>query len=226
MNLSEILGAEVRDTSGRRIGRIRDLGVLIDTQLPVVSSVWVGRGEGRRVGWDEVSIPTLPAVVLRAGFRPARPVARELRLAGDVLDRQVFDSRGKRLSRVADVALTLAGGRLEVVAVETGAAGIARRLGLRRLAARFRPSLVDWRELHLLSGRGHALQLDSSAAGVHRLEPVHLVELVRRAPHRRGVEVLGRVHPARAEHTRALLASAARRRRSSDPLAARKRAPS
>ena len=56
----------------------------------------------------------------------------ELLLVRDVLDTQIIDVVGHRVSRVSDVVIThRADGRLEVVAVEVGSAAVFRRLGLR-----------------------------------------------------------------------------------------------
>jgi hypothetical protein len=150
----------------------------------------------------------------------------ELLLRRDVLDRQVFDGVGARLTRVGDIHLEADAGALRVTAVETGLAAIVRRLGARRIAARMQPRVIGWNDLHLVSGPGHALQLSSPDAAVHRLHPTIVAELIRRAPTRPGSEVLERLHPSRREKVRATLASATPRRRSSDPLSVRKHAPS
>ena len=222
LRLSELIGSHVVDADGRSLGRLRDVGVGLGEELPPATSVHV-RGDGT------AGTITTRVEVEGAGALAPRPLdagAGELLLARDVLDRQIFDGGGKRLSRVADVILELDGAILRVAAVETGAAGILRRLGLRRVAARLHPALVRWGDLHLLSGPGHALQLAAPAAAVHRLDDERLAELVRRAPSRRGAEVLEHVHPHRRARVRELLARAVPRRRSADPLSARRHAPS
>ena len=222
LRLSELIGSDVSGADGRPLGRLRDVGVGLGEELPPATSVHVG-GDGT------AGTITSGVEVEGAGALAPRPLdagAGELLLARDVLDRQIFDGGGKRLSRVADVILELDGATLRVAAVETGAAGILRRLGLRRLAARLQPALVGWGDLHLLSGPGHGLQLAAPAAAVHRLDDERLAELVRLAPSRRGAEVLEHVHPHRRARVRELLDRAVPRRRSADPLSARRHAPS
>lgn len=222
LTLSELIGRRVTGADGTRLGRLRDVGVGLGDELPPATTVHVrdhGTAETITARVEVERVGALAPRQLEAG-------TGELLLARDVLDRQLFDARGKCMSRVADVILELDGGTLRVAAVETGAAGILRRLGLRRLGSRLRPTLVDWVDLHLLSGPGHALQLAAPTAAVHRLDDERLAELVRRAPSRHGAEVLRHVHPERRARVRELLDRAVPRRRSADPLSARRHAPS
>jgi sporulation protein YlmC with PRC-barrel domain len=146
-----------------------------------VSTLRVRLRDGRflTLPWDAVVVLGDGATV-RRGTAPAAP-ADELLLAADVLDRQIVDLRGRRITRVGDVELAEDGRRLRIAAVEIGPEAILRRLGLRRLARRFRPRLLPWDQLRLLSGRGYRLQLETrpeQAAEAHSL-------LAERRSHRR-----------------------------------------
>jgi hypothetical protein len=158
---------------------------------------------------------------------PYRPNVKqiELLLARDVLDRQVYDSRGRRLTRVGDVVLDREGETVTVAGIDSGAAAILRRIGLQRLSARRQPLVAAWRDLHLLTGPGHELQLRLPSTAVHRLDNAQLVELVRRSAVRQGEAVLATLQEQRRADVDEGLAQAAPRRRSSDPLSARKHAP-
>jgi hypothetical protein len=151
--------------------------------------------------------------------------AEELRLARHVLDRQVYDAGGRRLTRVGDVVLDWQGATVSVAGIDTGAAAILRRIGLRRVAARRRPLVAAWSDVHLLSGPGHELQLRMSGSAVHRLDNAELVELVRRSAVGPGEAVLAALGEERGAEVGDAVAHAAPRRRSSDPLTARKHAP-
>lgn len=116
-----------------------------------------------------------------------------LLLGRDVLDCQVFDAAGKRLARVGDVRLQDDGGVLRVVGVEVGTGVVIRRLGLARLAARWREDPIDWKDVHLASARGHALTLGTQTA--HRLSPSDLAELLGHLPANRGADLLEELPP-------------------------------
>jgi sporulation protein YlmC with PRC-barrel domain len=228
--LTELLGCEVVDAAGVRAGRLVDLAVDLGEVEPTVLRVLFRkerRGQLLEVPW--VAVADLgPPVRLRSAADPgaASPKARnELLLAAHVLDRQIFDGRGMCLRRVGDVDLALADSRLHLRAVEVGVATLCRRVGLARLTRGISAEVVDWPELHLTTGPGHALQLRSGAAGIHRLSVDQLAALALHLPTPRADEVLGAATPARAEAARAL-APPFLHRRGRWPLHFRHRAPS
>jgi sporulation protein YlmC with PRC-barrel domain len=151
MLLTELLGLEVIDHQGRSAGRLHDLVVAVDREWPpVVGAVLRG---------DHVVQP------VATGFDPAAPAIGEgsevdgLWLVRDVLDTQVYDIAGHRISRVGDVVLEMSDGALVVSAIEAGLAPVLRRLGLPRASRRARGRTLAWSELHPLSRRGHSLVL-------------------------------------------------------------------
>jgi hypothetical protein len=148
----------------------------------------------------------------------------ELWLVEHVLDTQVIDVGGRRLVRVGDVALEEeGGGLLRLAGVEIGKAAVLRRLGLGRWGRRAGSELVDWRDLHLASGRGHALQLRTAASRVHRLTAKELEAVVARLPAHRAAEVLEVVQPGSGEP---VASRRGRPPRYHGVLSARRRAPS
>lgn len=207
--LTELLGRDVVDAAGHRAGRLVDLAVDLCEVEPTVSRMLLRkerRGPPLEVPWAAVA-DLGPPIRLRSAADPgaASPKARdELLLAAHVLDRQIFDGRGMCLRRIGDIDLALADGRLQLRAVEVGIATLCRRVGLARLTRGISAEVVDWPELHLTSGPGHALQLRSGAAGIHRLTVEQLAALAACLPTARADEVLGAATPARAEAARTL----------------------
>jgi sporulation protein YlmC with PRC-barrel domain len=164
--LTELLGAEVVDTSGRRAGRLADMVVAPDPDHPPVVGV-VLRGERivRRVA---------------EGVDPAGLVVGEgeaqdgLWLVRDVLDTQVYDVAGLCVSRVGDVVLEISDGVVVLSGVEAGLAPVLRRLGLVAAPRRVRPRTVSWSDLHPLSKRGHSLVLAADPQRAQeRIEAAH-----------------------------------------------------
>ena len=62
-------------------------------------------------------------------------------------------------------------------------------------------SAVDWSDLHLVSRRGHLLQLAGPAAAIHRLDDAGLAHLMAMLPTQHAAEVLAQVAPQRAADT-------------------------
>ncbi len=223
--LSELIGRPVLEPTGEESGRLRDLAVRLTEPYPSVTRLVVGRGRRRRViGWEQVSGIRDQALQLSpapAGAAEGPLGGDEVWLAEHVLDTQVIDIAGRRLVRVGDVALERDRGALRLAGVEIGKAAVLRRLGLRRLGRRAGSELVDWRDLHLTSRRGHALQLRTTASRVHRLTAEELDAVVARLPPHRAAEVVEAVQPTEAEAV-----GAPRQRRYHRILSARHRAPS
>ena len=207
--LSSLLRRPVVDSGGRRLGRLRDVTVLLDRSHPLVHRAIVDTPTGDRAlpwphrsTWDggRLVIAESPEEVPRTPVHgePALE-AHELLLGRDVLDTQVVDLAGHRLSRVSDVLLVAPpGGGLEVAAVDVGLGGLLRRMGLRRLAERLGPAAIDWQDLHLTSSRGHVVQLSTATAGMHRLDAAELAELLARLSPEKATDVMRTVGPERS----------------------------
>lgn len=198
LSLTDHLGQDVLAADGGRVGSVADLAFRFDDVYPLVTGLVTAqrRGAQRYVSWELVGSFERSAVALRLPTRllPAAELADdELLLCQHVLDGQIFDAVGKRLARVGDVELDREDGLLRVVAVDVGASPLLRRLGLRRTARRVRVEAVDWKDLHVMGGRGHALQAGAPNAALHRLGPAELAELMARLPVQQGAELLGHI---------------------------------
>jgi sporulation protein YlmC with PRC-barrel domain len=225
--LSELIGLPVLDPGGERRGRLRDLAVHLPEQYPPVLRVRIGTGRRERViAAERAASFEGGAVRLNAPWESLSEQALgrdEIWLGVHVLDTQVVDVGGRRLVRVGDVALDETDGALRLRGVEIGKAAVLRRLGLRRLGRRLDSELVDWRELHVTSGRAHKIQLGTSAARVHRLTPSELEAVIARLPAHRAAEVVEAVKPTPPKPAPV---RRPRRRRYHRILRARRRAPS
>jgi sporulation protein YlmC with PRC-barrel domain len=208
LELTECLGTDVVDADGVRLGKLVDLAALLEHPYPMVSRLQVrtARRSVRYVPWRTVADLGVSGVQLTAraeeleGARAGADSLQtdELLLAEHVLDTQILDIGGKRVVRVGEVELAPEGNDLLVAGVEVGRASLFRRLGLRRYASRMQPELVDWRDLHIASGRGHALQLRTTGARVHHLGASELAQVVSRLPVAYGADVLRAVGPETA----------------------------
>jgi sporulation protein YlmC with PRC-barrel domain len=196
---------------GAKVGRLVDLVVRLDTPDPRIVRMRVGRR--RWVAEIETvfvrNLDVTPVVSDPARLEAPRLGDDELLLGRHVLDAQIVDLEGKRVTRVGDVTIELES--LTVAGVTVGLSAVLRRLGLRRLAEHARTESVDWRDLHLTSRRGHMLLLDSPAAALHRARPDALSHLVAHLPHRHAHEVLTAVGAEKAEAVRRAPTASARR---------------
>ncbi len=207
--LSRLLHGDVLDAHGSSVGVITDVVARADPDraLPVVEYVELARRRRPSVlvpctALDmahprHVRLKT--AVAQDSPFAAGPPGDDEIRLARDVLDAQVVDITGRRVTRVADVVITRrAGGQLEVVGVEVGFDAVLRRLGATWLARRIGNDAIAWTDLHLLSERGHSIQLAAPSSAIHRLDARALATLVAQLGTGPAADILAAKAPALA----------------------------
>ncbi len=197
--LSDLIGSDVRAASGHVIGHLLDLTADAGTdRYPKVLRLAIGRrGKIRQLmAWEHVASFEHGSIELTVAQtdNPSRVAtvlgASELLLGRDVLDTQIVDVAGKRLARVSELLLSRDDDTVRVRAVEVGAAGVLRRLGLDRLAERAPQRAVDWADLHLTSPRSRALQLSTPGSGLHRLEAHELAAVMAQLPAASAAHVL------------------------------------
>jgi CBS domain-containing protein len=225
--LTEEIGQPVVDAEGRVLGRLRELVVDVNDPSASVVRLGMRRGRRalRWAAWDDVVSFERTSVLLRPGApvwaedrtatgtgpdagagtdggtgagRSGAAPPTELWLCRDVLDAQILDAGGARLERVGDLVLVRVDHQVRVLAVQFGPGPVLRRLGLRRLAPRFRTVSVPWRELHLVSGRGLAAQLAAEPAHLDLLSEAQLAALIAQVSSDRASTVLNAVGPGRA----------------------------
>jgi sporulation protein YlmC with PRC-barrel domain len=207
LRLTDCLRTDVIDADGARIGRLVDITGRLDDPYPVVTRLKVKTPDRsiRYVPWRAVAKfgaggtqLKVRSAELEATRDPRGLHTDELLLLEHVLDTQIIDTNGKRVVRVGEIELAREHDDLLVAGVEVGRAALARRLGLHRFAARIPPQILDWRDLHIASGRGHALQLRTPSARVHRLSASELEHVISRLPVGHAADVLRTVDPETA----------------------------
>lgn len=215
LTLTALIGRPVRSADGDRRGAVRDLTVRLSAERPRVGRVLVGQG-GKRwlLPWSAVAVDRSGAVMIVAGQDgdtesnsrrlESRPdaidlAADEVLLGRDVLDCQIIDLAGRRVTRASDVVLGVApGGDLVLVGIEVGVRALIRRLGFPWFAGRLRERVLPIDQLHLSSSRGHQVQLALATSPVHQLDAAGLAQLLTRLDVTKATDVIRSVGPDRA----------------------------
>ena len=202
--VTDELGRSVRRAGGTRIGKVDDLVVVLGDPDPRVVALRVRVGRRyRRVPWSAVA--SFAEEIVMTGDPIEDDLAGdELLLARDVLDSQIFDLAGRRLTRVADIELAWRDRELRVMGVDIGAAPLLRRLGLGVFARRAETKVIPWDELHLTSVRGHEVQLNTPTARVHTLTEEELAALGARLPPHARSRLYARIRTSAAGSAREL----------------------
>ena len=188
--LSQIIGRPVRDPANEPLGTVADLIVAIGDQYPPVTGIVVATGRRtiflpwRSVECLDASGARLRVQTIDIGKFQQRP--DEILLKGDLLDKQIVDIEGRKVIRVNDVRLDEIEGAFRVVAVDVGAAGLLRRLGLegswRTLARNFKLPVperyIDWEDVDPLESTIASIRLRVPHAKLGQLHPSDLASII------------------------------------------------
>jgi CBS domain-containing protein len=199
LHLSLVVGGDLVDPDGRKLGRVEDLLVDLGAEeYPPVSGV-VARVAGREVFVPADLVAELGhgCVTLRTTRLDVQPFGRregEILLKQDLLDRQLINVAGARLVRANEIEIARVEGWWRVVGIDVGALSLLRRLLPRQLAARVPASVfLDWESLEPFTGHIPTIRLRVPHPKLARLHPAELADLVEAAPHDRGEEIIAAV---------------------------------
>ena len=188
--LSQAIGLPVLDGSKDAIGKIADLIVAVGDRYPPVTGLVVST-DRRRIflPWSSVdridaSGARLGTTTIDMGRFSQRP--DEILLHADLMDKQIVDIDGRKVVRVNDLRLDEIEGVLHLVAVDVGAAGLLRRLGIERgyrtLARNLHLSVperyIDWEDVDPVETSIASIKLRVPHAGLAELHPADLADII------------------------------------------------
>jgi CBS domain-containing protein len=199
LHLSFVVGGELRDAAGERLGRIDDLIVRLgDDDYPPVTGV-VATVAGRQVFVAaEQTVDLGPGFVTliadQLDLQHFRRRPQEVLLKKDVLDRQLINVDGARLVRANEIELARLEGWYRVVGVDVGLRGLVRRVFPRALSGRIEAGgFLDWASVEPFTGHVPTVRLRVPHPKLAKLHPAEVADLVEAASHREGEEIMAAV---------------------------------
>jgi magnesium transporter len=188
--LSQAIGRPVLDRNGEPIGRVADLIVAVGERYPPVTGLVLETGR-RQIFLPWSSVETLDAAGGRlrtttVDIESFRQRPDEILLRADLMDKQIVDIDGRKVVRVNDLRLDEVEGSLRLVAVDVGAAGLLRRLGIeggfRTLARGIgRPvpeRYIDWEDVDPVETSIASIKLRVPHQGLAELHPADLATII------------------------------------------------
>ena len=188
--LSDFLNAEVVDLRQHRVGRVRDLVVVMTEPFPKVTGVILkGNRKLRSIDWSVVRSWDNKELSLKleaAALQPHNRADTELWLARQVLDKQIVDMDGRRVVRVNDLQLSQVDGNLLLVGVDIGSRGLARRVSLegagRRLTSMlgldWPQKLISWEAVDPVKSDVSSVKLRIAHTKLAKLHPADIADIV------------------------------------------------
>ena len=188
--LSQVIGRPVRDRNDEPIGKVADLIVAVGDRYPPVTGLVI-ETDRRRIflPWTSVDrlddsgakLSTLTMDLEKFSQRP-----NEILLRSDLMDKQIVDIDGRKVVRVNDLRLDEVDGALHLVAVDVGAAGLLRRLGVegglrtvaRNLHVHVPEKYIDWEDVDPVETSIASIKLRVPHAGLAELHPADLATII------------------------------------------------
>ncbi len=214
--LSEIQHRRIVDREGALVGRLVDVAVIPKEQFPAVQWAVVGGAGGERtLRWSDLEATGGHYRLTGGAEGPAELPPEALRLARDLLDKQIVDTHGAKVVRVNDLQLEDTGGQLRLVGADVGLRGLLRRVGGEQIAERVAGvvgrklprGIIPWHLVEPLEAAQANVRLTVPHAKLALLHPADIADIVEEmtADERRAVfeqldietaaEALGEIEP-------------------------------
>ncbi len=188
--ISEIIGKDVWDAYGARVGTCTDiLAGISEKQFPPVVAIQV-RGKDNGIQLITASqIGTLyPGVALNVPQTKVSEYTKtgnELYLNKQILDHQIVDMEGRRVVRVNDIQIAFSKNEYVLTGVDVGNLGLLRRLGLEnfylKIARLFgkppEKSVITWNDVVHIEEKD-PLRLVKSKEMISRLPPADIAAIL------------------------------------------------
>ncbi len=202
--LSQLIGNQVVDYEGEKIGRVKDVLAVQKTGLthPQVTSIEIGRhGQSVYISAGDIANLFVPVISLNKLWKdviPFQPTGQDLYLVRDVLDKQIIDVNGVRVVRVNDLELARHKDEVYVVNVDVSGGGLVRRLGLAKALSRPAGStkgipnagFISWDNIDLI-GADQPMRLKVTGDKIADLHPADLAEILSDLTRTEGSKLLG-----------------------------------
>jgi CBS domain-containing protein len=199
LHLALVVGGELVDPDGAKLGRVDDLIVRLgDDEYPPVTGL-LATVAGRQVfvpadAIAEIEHGRTKLRTRRLDLQPFERRPQEVLLKKDVLDRQLINVDGARLVRSNEIELARLDGWYRVVGVDVGLRGLVRRVVPRAFANAVGMSgFLDWASVEPFTGHVPTVRLRVPHPKLARLHPAQLADLVEQASHDEGEEILDAV---------------------------------
>lgn len=192
--LSQILGTQVFDAAGEKIGAVSDLGAAVGEVFPRVTAL-AFKGPAKvpfMISWRKyVKECTPDRITLNVDATEVRfsyLQQNELLLQRDLMNKQIVDTQGMKVVRVNDLKLSESGSQLRLLGAEVGTRGILRGLspllekavvavsGL--FGKRIDEKLIAWNYMDLLDRDLSEVQLSVTHKRLDELHPADVADIL------------------------------------------------
>jgi len=175
--LSDLLNKKVY-LNRKIFGEMVDFAVLQSTPQPSVSKIVI-KTKGKKLTISPTFLTWKGSfAILNDEKAPLLPFDEgDFYLNEDLLDKQVIDIDDKRLVRVNDIVFESSNGELKVIGIDIGAAGLVRRLGLRRVI-KVAPKILPWQMIEAFDYQTGNIKISLSQDKLNNMHPSELADIL------------------------------------------------
>ena len=184
--LSEIIKKPVVDIDGNRIGKFKDFVVSVNVVYPLVKAVSVRTSDKKDIIilWGDIDSIN-KEIKLKIKFKDIKEYKlknRDIKIAEEVLDKQVVDLEGKKIKRINDLQFATTLGYYRLIGADISFKGILRRLGLEKIpkgiGIRLQDDYISWKDVDVLESNVSRLKLKVPEYKLKKLHPADIAEIV------------------------------------------------
>ena len=182
---SQLQGRRIYDSVGNAVGRVKDIVVRWDGDIPRVTGIR-HTGDIHKLipadivlDWSGTGITLLKTIdqIILADINQ-----EELYVGKWLLDKQIIDIKGSKLVRVNDILLSCGDheGRkhLSLIAADVGIRGLLRRIGLEFLAKNLENNYILWQSITPLESKKGSLKLNQDKNEIKKIHPADIADIV------------------------------------------------
>ena len=213
--LSQILGTQVFDASGEKIGAVSDLGAAVGEVFPRITAL-AFKGPAKvpfMISWrkyvqsfdgDRIVLNVNAAEVRFSYLQP-----NELLLRRDLMNKQIVDTQGMKVVRVNDLKLSQTGDdQLRLLGAEVGVRGILRGVapGLERVVCAAAKALgnpvpervIAWSYMDLLDRDLSQVKLSVTHKSLEDMHPADIADIIEQLDPKLRAQVFNQLDTANA----------------------------
>lgn len=208
--VSELIGKNIVDRSGSKLGKVIDVWVNPEDLFPAVKGLIIKQDRKQKIiPWQDIYMLSRRVIALRVISSEVHfeEVSEDHFYTSGILDRQIVDINGSKLVRVNDIKLAGDSNGVHIVSIDVSLVGLFRRLLPRGWVSAqpggkwLQPLYISWDMVQALPSGSERLELRVSADKLSKMHPADLADIMENISHKERLKLFERLDPETAADT-------------------------